>query len=114
MGTYAILYCRETEQMIRPGDVSDGSCKLHHLAHRGDLGRLVLHLLAGSSVLQWPSVSLAHDMEYRDLSLRSPSAPPDYETVRDLYEDVTAKAIDDYNDGREGAARLEYTGRGRR
>jgi hypothetical protein len=108
MGTYAILYCRETEQMIRPGDVSDGSCKLHHLAHRGDLGRLVLHLLAGSSVLRWPSVTLAHDGYPARLD------EVDYETVRDLYEDVTAKAIDDYNDGREGAARLEYTGRSRR
>ena len=106
MGSYVVYYCKEMEEYIEPGDVNDGAMKTQDVAYRGDLGRLLIHLLSyGYTPRAWPSVAMACD--------QYDNQPVSHETIIFTYRDVTERAIESYNEvwEPEDDERLIYTPR---
>lgn len=99
MGIYSIICCHVQCEYIEPGEVNKGAIKLQHIAARGDLGRLVLHLMVfGKGVgLTWSGVEVLHDSQ------------PMHQTVEESYVNVTELAIKSYNETYTNAEPLVYT-----
>lgn len=102
MGTYALLCCHSKREFIYPGHVNGGAIKIQHIPHRGDLGRLALHMLSYGYENRWDSLSLSTDDDI---------APIHHDVVLFDYRDVTREAIESYNDMWEGVEPLLYSKR---
>jgi hypothetical protein len=117
MGAYCVFYCWERKEYIDPSDISDASCKPHHVMHHPDVGRVLMQLLVFGPVSlennprclpygSWPSVRMTAD-EY-------PHSPdhPCHEEIVEEWTDVTREAVERYNElGREyeGHVDVRYT-----
>lgn len=101
MGIYVLFCCHERREFVDPGDVNDGAIKIGSVPYRSDLGRLLIFLMtdghAAYGAARWETISMVHD------------AGPGHETVETEYTNVTAVAIDAYNEAHPEDV-LSFTG----
>lgn len=94
MENLVVYVSHEKRERIEPGWVNGGLLKAHLTPYRGDLGRLLIHLLTTSYPNQWPSVSMVTDVE-----------PAAWEAAQG-YADVTERAIETYVEFWDGGGAL--------